>query len=123
MSERRLPGLRAMGLCGVLAIFCLVLTAEAAHAQAIILNQSTNLGTWSVGEVEAQLFVTGGTGSFSWQVIGGTMPPGVSLRQPPDLAPWFSTSASAGLIGVATSAGTYQPVLRVTSGAQSLDIT
>ena len=84
--------------------------------------QGSNLGTWMIGEVESQITATGGNGSYNWQVLSGSPPPGVSLRVPPDLAPWFPPSISAGLIGVATTPGVYTVTLRVTSGAQTLDV-
>ena len=81
-----------------------------------------NRGTWKIGEVEDQLAAIGGTGVYSWQLVAGSLPPGVSLRQPPDLAPFFPPTASAGLIGVATTPGPYNFTLRVTSGSQTVSV-
>ena len=85
------------------------------------LTSNPNRGTWKVGEVEDQLTAIGGTGVYSWQVVGGTLPPGVAVRQAPDLGPFFSPTTSAGLIGVATTPGTYNFTVRVTSGSQTVD--
>jgi len=61
-----------------------------------------DLGTYPTGEVWAQL-----NGAFTWAVQGGsTLPPGTSLRT--DTPSWFQPDAHAGVIGVATAAGTYE---------------
>jgi len=124
MNDRQLPGLRRIGLCGIAALFMFVVGATPARAQApppITILSGPNLGTVPIGELEYQLFATGGNGTYTWQVVSGALPPGVSLRVPPDLAPWFSPTANAGLIGVATTPGPYAFTLRVTSGTQTLD--
>ncbi|MEW6320624.1 MAG: putative Ig domain-containing protein [Acidobacteriota bacterium] len=77
----------------------------------------SNLGSWTRGVVEAELRATGGNGVYTWQHTGGTLPPGLSLRS--DGAPWFQPS-SWGLVGVATTAGTFNFTLSVTSGAQTI---
>src|SRR4051794_39247595 len=60
-----------------------------------------DLGTYSVGQVWAQLF-----GPDRWAVAAGsTLPPGLSLRT--DTPPWFPPDAHAGIIGLATTAGDY----------------
>src|SRR4051812_21302279 len=61
----------------------------------------SDLGTYSIGQVWAQLF-----GSDTWAVAAGsTLPPGLSLRT--DTPPWFSPDAHAGIIGLATTPGDY----------------
>src|SRR5262245_58085769 len=75
-----------------------------------------NFGTYSIGSVEIQLAATGGTGTYTWQVVGGALPPGVSLRSDANVWPsWVPNSASAMLLGIATTPGTYNFTLRVTS--------
>jgi hypothetical protein len=60
-----------------------------------------NAGSFSVGEVWIQL-----NGPYTWGVdAGSTLPPGLSLRT--DVPPWFAADAHAGVIGVATTPGTY----------------
>ena len=80
-----------------------------------------NFGTWTIGEVHQPLSATGGMNSYTWTVVGGALPPGVALRQAPFLPPWFSTADSAGLIGVATTPGTYTFRLRAASGSESFE--
>ncbi len=65
--------------------------------------QTTNLGTYSLGEVFAQL-----NGTATWSVApGSTLPPGLSLRTEPDIPPFFAADSHAGIIGIATAPGTY----------------
>lgn len=62
------------------------------------------------GDVYAStLAATGGTGVFTWSVIEGALPPGLTL------------SSSGELSGTLTAAGTSSVTLRVSSGAQSVD--
>jgi hypothetical protein len=82
-------------------------------------TQNANFGTFSIGQVETQLSATGGNGTYAWSVIAGTLPPGLAVRT--DKPSFFPLSASAGLIGVATTPGTYNFTLRVTSGASTSD--
>jgi large repetitive protein len=72
-----------------------------------------------LGEIQLSLAASGGNGTYVWEMVGGSLPPGVSLRT--DGPSWFPPNASAGLLGVATSTGTYSFTLRVTSGTQSVD--
>ncbi|HUB80572.1 MAG TPA: putative Ig domain-containing protein [Bryobacteraceae bacterium] len=78
-----------------------------------------NLGTVPIGVVQIALSAGGGTGSYTWSVTGGALPPGLSLRT--DLPGFFPGNASAGIIGVATAASAtpYSFTLKVTSGSQS----
>jgi hypothetical protein len=78
-----------------------------------------NLGTVPIGVVQIPLTAGGGTGSYTWSITGGSLPPGLSLRT--DLPGYFPGNASAGVIGVATAASTtpYSFTLKVTSGTQS----
>jgi len=76
-------------------------------------NFNTNLGTWSIGQVDGvQLTGTGGNGTYAFSFEGGTLPPGLAIRT--DVQPFFPMGAS-GLIGVATTPGTYTFQLGVTS--------
>ncbi len=83
----------------------------------VFFNMGTNLGTWSIGEIQDQLFAGGGNGTYTWGFVSGTMPPGLSLRT--DRPSFFNSTASAGLIGVATTPGTYAFTLSVTSAGQT----
>src|SRR6185503_15013438 len=64
-------------------------------------SAQTNLGTYSIGDVWAQLV---GTGVWAVQP-GSTLPPGLSLRT--DVPPFFNANAHAGIIGIATTPGDY----------------
>jgi probable HAF family extracellular repeat protein len=84
----------------------------------LFITSSANLGTWSIGEIQTSLVASGGNGTYTWSVAtGSTLPPGLALRT--DTPSWFSSNASAGLMGVATTPGTYSFTLQVTSGTQS----
>ena len=97
---------------------------RSAAAQNPVSQQGPNFGTFSLGMVEIPLAATGGgnPGNYTWQVIAGALPPGVSLRPDFDSWPgWFPPNASAFLLGVPTLPGTYNFTLRVTSGATFSD--
>src|SRR5262245_16907529 len=104
---------------------CLIgLIAAPAAAQNPVPQQGPNFGTFSLGMLEIPLAATGGgnPGTYTWQVIAGSLPPGVALRPDSESWPgWFPPNASAGLLGVPTLAGTYNFTLRVTSGGLSTD--
>jgi len=82
------------------------------------MNSGPDFGTFSIGDLQLELVASGGDGTYSWSVISGSLPPGMLLRT--DRAPFFSNNASAGLIGVATTPGTYAFTLSVTSGGQTV---
>jgi hypothetical protein len=64
-------------------------------------SAQTNLGTYSIGDVWAQL-----AGEGVWAAPDpAKLPPGVSLRT--DVPPFFNPNAHAGLIGIATTPGDY----------------
>ena len=81
--------------------------------------QGPNFGTASIGAIEIALRASGGTGVYVWSIVAGALPPGISLRT--DNPPSFPAGASAGLVGVATTPGTYDFTLRVTSGTVAAD--
>ena len=106
-----------------LAALLVALNATTASAQPVPGHGANpNFGTYSVGEVAITLVATGGTGVYSWSIVGGTPPPGVVVRSDSASWPsWVGSSTSAMLLGVATTPGTYNFTLRVTSGGQSND--
>jgi large repetitive protein len=71
-----------------------------------------------VGEINQALTATGGNGRYTWSLAGGSLPPGLSIST--DVPSYFPAGASAGLIGVATTVGTYNFTLQATSGGQSV---
>ncbi len=111
---------RMLRIAALPLLFALAV-APAALAQALSQLQGPNLGTHTLGDVYIQLNASGGngSGSYTWSVIAGDLPPGVSLRT--DFPSWYSPAPDAGLIGVATTPGTYTFTLRVTSGGQTAD--
>ncbi len=76
-----------LAICALLSLFVMWSVPAAA--------QTTNLGTYSIGQVEIPLF-----GGGTWTFSSGALPPGISLR--PDAPPWAPT-ATATLSGVATT--------------------
>ena len=108
---------RCLGLMLFLAL-TLGVTAPAA-AQSLELTVGPDFGTYAIGPVEVPLYASGGSGPgpYTWQVIGD-LPPGLSLRT--DNPSWFG-AATAGIVGVATTPGTYALTLRVNSGTQTVD--
>jgi hypothetical protein len=85
----------------------------------VVQSHGPDLGTWSIGQIEMPLNATGGDGiNYLWSVVGD-LPPGMALRADPPSCCF--QNASAGLIGVATTAGTYTFTLSVASGGQTAD--
>jgi len=75
-----------------------------------------NLGTWTTGTDWIGLGVNGGNGTYSYSLVSGKLPPGLFLsKQVPN---FFAPNQQAGLIGVATTPGTYNFSLKITSGGQ-----
>src|SRR5215213_3292109 len=107
---------RRSSLCGlVLVLAFLGMAPRAAEAQ-LTITSNANLGTWSVGVVDAgRLSATGGsTTTYTWTIVAGSLPPGLSLRT--DLPSYITDpTVTAGIIGVATTPGTYPFTLRVTN--------
>ncbi|MEK7404661.1 MAG: putative Ig domain-containing protein, partial [Acidobacteriota bacterium] len=91
-----------------------VLTALCLNLFAQPLTVTTGDLDWSIGRVEASLDATGGTGPYTWSLTLCNIP-GISLRTDVP-AGW---TATAGLIGVATTPGTYSCGVQVTSGAET----
>ena len=83
-------------------------------------QQNANFGTWKIGNIQTPLIGVEGNGTYTWSVIAGALPPGLSIRT--DKPDFFPGSASAGLIGVATTPGTYNFTLRVSSNGQNSDV-
>ncbi|HZL55966.1 MAG TPA: hypothetical protein VFC21_02730, partial [Bryobacteraceae bacterium] len=82
----------------------------------VTISSPANLGTFETGTIQQPLFASGGLGSYAWTVTSGSLPPGLALRSD---VPSFFSNASAGLIGVATTPGTYNFTVSVTSGSLS----
>src|SRR5712671_1032331 len=93
---------------------CLLLTIPSrAWAQAPVITTPTN-STFSVGVVEIPL--TTSSGAATWSVLDpANLPPGLAVRT--DLASWFPPSAFAGLVGVATTPGSYTFQLQATNAS------
>jgi hypothetical protein len=79
-----------------------------------------NFGTWHIGTDWIALNANGGNGTYTWSLIpvqGQTgLPPGLALRT--DVPSFFPANAQAGIIGVATTPGTYTFTLGLTSAGQ-----
>jgi len=99
----------------VTLLFAMVASAQrpAVTPPNTLMNVGPDLGTYSVGEVNIPLVASGGTGAYTWTVTPGSLPPGLSIRT--DVPSWFQ-NAQAGIIGLATTPGTYNFTLSVTGG-------
>jgi uncharacterized repeat protein (TIGR01451 family) len=105
--------MRSLFVAVALSLFLLL---SVASAQPVITSGPTYC-CWSIGEVNQALTATGGNGTYAWSVTAGSLPPGLAIRT--DIPSYFP-AGSSGLIGVATTPGTYHFTLQVTSGSQSL---
>ena len=76
-----------------------------------------NLGTFGLGTQWIALSANGGNGTYKWGLVSGTLPPGLALRT--DVPSFFGSNQQAGLIGVATTPGTYNFTLSLTSNGQT----
>ena len=98
-----------------IATFLLALIGFVPHANAQpVITSSSDLGTWSVGVINGQgLSAAGGTAPYTWTLVSGMLPPGVSIRT--DLpSHLMGGPSSAALVGVATTPGLYPFRIRVT---------
>src|SRR5438874_7979900 len=92
---------------------CTLFLFPAAAAWGQTITVGPNLGTYPIGEIQFALSATGGTGTYAWSVASGALPTGIALRT--DVPSFFTAGVSAGLIGVATTPGTYSFTISVTS--------
>src|SRR3954469_3024169 len=110
-------GTRFFSLWRVSAIFVLLLalwgSSGAAFADPVI-TVGPNLGQWTIGEVQMALTASGGAGAYTGNLVSGNLPTGLALRT--DVPSFFPVGSTAGLIGVATTPGTYNFTISVTSG-------
>ena len=81
------------------------------------ISTGTNFGAVALGTEQYQLVASGGNGTYAWALVNGSLPPGLALRT--DLPSFFQSNASAGIIGVATTPGSYSFSLSVTSAGQT----
>jgi hypothetical protein len=107
---------RGLFLCS--AVILLSDIAEATPPPTPAITVGPNLGEWTIGEVQTALTASGGDGSYAWSLVSGSLPPGLALRT--DGPSWFPPGASAGIIGVATTPGTYNFTLSVTSAGNTV---
>ncbi len=76
-----------------------------------------NLGTWHLGTQFIGLGANGGNGTYTWNLVSGTLPPGMAIST--NRPNFFSPNQQAGIIGVATTPGNYSFTLSVTSAGQT----
>jgi hypothetical protein len=81
-------------------------------------NFGPNLGAFSIGELQYGLTASGGNGTYTWSVPYGSLPPGILLRTDGPFPSYFN-GATAGLIGVSTTPGTYNFTVAVASNGQT----
>jgi hypothetical protein len=82
----------------------------------VAIAMGPDLGTWHIGTDWVALSANGGNGTYTWSLVSGSLPPGLALRA--DVPSFFTANQQAGLIGVATTPGTYNFTLSVTSAGQ-----
>jgi hypothetical protein len=113
--------LRKAAYCALIGVLIAAPPLAGRTRPAVVVSQthSPDFGTRSIGQLELPLSATGGTEPYVWSVQSGSLPPGIALRT--DMPASFPASASAGLIGVATTPGTYNFTLCVTSGVETSD--
>ena len=85
------------------------------------ITTAASLGTQTIGAQQIALGASGSSGTYTWSLTGGTLPPGLLLRT--DTPSFFSSSQQAGLIGVATTPGNYSFTLQVSSAGQTVSRT
>ncbi len=101
----------------------LTLSASAPVAPLAILTTSLPLGT--VGTAySATLSASGGTGPYTWTVVGGSLPPGLGLNPggisgTPAAAGLFSFTVQAGDSGSPPQAATTNLSIQIADGAQA----
>ena len=92
----------AASVCLLLAL--ILGTARIAGAQPLTINVGPDLGTYGIGQVQIPLTASGGSGAYTWSIFAD-VPPGLVLRS--DVPSWFPPDTSEGLIGIATTPGSY----------------
>jgi large repetitive protein len=103
-------GLHMLGSAVRNLVFAILVLSSQAFAQQLAI--ATGNSTHCIGRVEIELSATGGTETgYTWSVVSGRLPTGLSLRT--DTPPWFDPDTTAGLIGVAAETGTYSFTLQV----------
>ena len=100
-----------------LSVLMVLLVAGRASAQTPSITVGPDLGTCN-GTVQVALTATGGNGTYTWSLGSGHLPSGVVLRT--DVPSSFPAGSYAGLIGVATTPGTYSFTLAVTSAGNAV---
>ena len=87
------------------------------------LNITTSASqVYVTGTVQAGLDATGGTGTYVWSLAAGsTLPPGLALRT--DVPSYFLSTTQAGIMGVATTPGTYTFTVNATSAGNTVSKT
>lgn len=84
------------------------------------LNTGGTFGPFTVGQVNISLNAQDGQPPYTFSMTGGTIP-GMRLQNGPPLPTFFSTTTTAGLLGVLTTSGTYTRTLRVTDSSPGPD--
>jgi hypothetical protein len=92
--------IRAMRLPAI-GIACLVTVSSPLAAQLTVTNNTLPFGGVNQ-QYSVQLTASGGSGSYTWAITGGSPPPGVQLNSTPD-----SFGSSGLLSGAPTAAGAF----------------
>ncbi|MCX6629154.1 MAG: Ig domain-containing protein, partial [Candidatus Solibacter sp.] len=86
----------------------------AGGAPQVAITAGADFGTIPVGITELNLSAVGGTGTYTWSLTGGSLPPNTVIRT--DFQPGTSSAVSAVVTGVFAIPGTYSFTLQVVSG-------
>ncbi|MBZ5585201.1 MAG: Ig domain-containing protein, partial [Acidobacteriia bacterium] len=113
-----MPMMTRSGLQSSLMILALIiLVAVPGVAQTLAISTGPDMGAVALGPAEFPLAAAGGIPPYTWTHTAGSMPPGFALRT--DNPSWYAPGSSAGVVGVASAAGTYSFTLQVRDSAGS----
>ena len=91
-----------------------VLLPAGAQAGQIVITTGASLGTRPIGQNQINLNASGGTGTYTWTLASGSLPPGLNITSVPGSSP-----AQAALLGIATTPGSYGFNLTVNDGVNT----
>ena len=89
--------------------------ASALFGQSLTITTNGNLGTFVIGQGQLALNASGGTGSYTWSLASGSLPPGLNIANLPG-----QSTPQAGLVGVLSAVGNYSFSLKVSDGQNSV---
>jgi hypothetical protein len=115
-SEKAILTMKLLRASLLFSVF--ILFSNVAAAAPPLITVGPNLGEFTIGGIQLPLTASNGDGNYAWSIVSGSLPPGLALRT--DVPSWFPAGTSAGLIGIATTPGTYNFTLSVTSAGSTI---